>query len=50
MEMWLIDWLHLGSGLSAPMHLGLNQKSPFVPHIESWEPYGLNIIPDGPQA
>jgi len=44
---WLICiWVQ---GLSAPMHLGLDLDGPFVPHIESWEPRNLTIVPDGPQ-
>jgi len=41
--------LHLGSGPSVLMHLGLNNV-PFVPHVESWEPCGFIEAPDGPQA
>jgi len=32
------------------MHLGLNRDRPFVPHIESWEPCSLAVIPDGRQV
>jgi len=32
------------------MHLGLDLNRPFVPHIKSWEPCNLTIVPDGPQA
>jgi len=32
------------------MHLGFDSDGPFAPHIESWEPRNLAIVPGGPQA
>ena len=34
--------------LTLPMYLGLN--SPFVPHINIWEPCCFSKVPDGPQT
>ena len=46
----LIDRLTIGFGASQPpMHLGLI-AGPLCPISESWEPYGLTKVPDGPQA
>ena len=44
-----IDRLHLVSGLTVPIHLGLN-NGPFVPHVKSWEPCDSTEVPDGHQA
>ena len=48
---WVINWLICiwVRSLSAPMHLGCDKNGPFVPHIESWEPRSLTIVPDGPK-
>ena len=32
------------------MDLGLDYDRPFVPHIKSWEPRKLTIVPAGTQA
>ena len=51
-RLWLIDWLIYiwVLGLSAPIHLSLDEDGPFVSHIESWEPRNLTVVRDGPQT
>jgi len=46
---WLTD-LHLGSGPLSPDAPRPWFNGPFVPHIKSWKPHNLNLVPDGPQS
>jgi hypothetical protein len=43
------DDCNLVQSLAVPMHLGLID-GPFVPHFNSWEPWYLTKVPDGPQT
>jgi len=42
--------LYLVSGPFSPDAPKPYWDGPLVPHIESWEPRNLTIVPDGPQA